>query len=218
AEGKRETTILDVRHIPATFEGRARVNVMNALAATAAAYASNVSLQTIRTGLRSFSTSFYHSPGRLNLMEAGGYRVIVDYCHNVPGMEQLTEFVRSLLPRRSVAMIAMPGDRRDEDMKRFAALAARTFDEIVIREDVHKRGREPGEAAEIIRQAVIATGMPETNVAIVLDEMEATHKVLSGASHDDLIVLLADHPEEVWNTVLSHTQSRHEEVAARSSD
>src|SRR5690606_2741018 len=39
-EGKRETAVLDVRYIPATFEGRARVNIKNALAAVAVAYAS----------------------------------------------------------------------------------------------------------------------------------------------------------------------------------
>ncbi|TVR68673.1 MAG: cyanophycin synthetase [Sphaerobacteraceae bacterium] len=208
AEGKRETTILDVLDIPATFEGRARVNVKNALAATAAAYASNISLPTIRTGLRSFSTSFFHSPGRLNLLEAGGYRVIVDYCHNVAGMRELTDFVHRLKPSRSIAMISMPGDRRDEDILKFGALAADAFDELVIREDHHLRGRDVGEVAKLLSKAVLENGYSEDQITIVLDELEATNSVMDRASQDDLIVLLADRPEEVWNAVVQRAQSR----------
>lgn len=215
AEGKRESTILNVLDIPATFEGRARVNVKNALAATAAAYASNISLQTIRTGLRSFSTSFYHSPGRLNLLEAGGYRVIVDYCHNVAGMRELTEFVNRLSPTRSVAMISMPGDRRDEDIRAFGKLAGESFDDIVIREDYHLRGRAEGEVAELLREAIIEDGKSPEHLKIVLNELDATEEVMARATQDDLIVLLADHPEEVWNLVTARTQARHGDVAAR---
>jgi cyanophycin synthetase len=217
AEGKRETIILDVRHIPATFEGRARVNVKNALAATAAAHASNVPLETIRTGLRSFSTSFFHVPGRLNLLEAGGYRVIVDYCHNVAGMQELSEFIRRLVPTRTIAMIAMPGDRRDEDIRRFGAIAAQTFDEVVIREDYHSRGREPGEVASILMQTLLENGVPDRRISVILNELEATSGVMDRASQDDLIVLLADHPDEVWEAVVSRTQTRQEELAAKSS-
>ncbi|MFW6074528.1 MAG: cyanophycin synthetase, partial [Chloroflexota bacterium] len=65
-EGRRETAVLDVNQIPATFEGRARANVKNVLAAVAAAHGLNCSVETIRTGMRSFSTSFYQTPGRLN--------------------------------------------------------------------------------------------------------------------------------------------------------
>jgi cyanophycin synthetase len=215
AEGKRETTVLNVVDIPATFEGRARVNVKNALAATAAAYASNISMQTIRTGLRSFSTSFFHSPGRLNLLEAGGYRIIVDYCHNVGGMVELTDFVGRLKPSRALAMISMPGDRRNEDIDEFGGLAASAFDEIIIREDYNMRGREPGEVAEFLRQSLEKHGYPADKVSIVLNELDATEELMRRATQDDLIVLLADRPDEVWNAVTARTQSRHDQMATR---
>jgi cyanophycin synthetase len=217
AEGKRETTILNILDIPATFEGRARVNVKNALAATAAAYASNISLQTIRTGLRSFSTSFFHSPGRLNLHDAGGYRVIVDYCHNVAGMRELTDFVSRLSPSRALAMISMPGDRRNEDIEQFGAIAAKAFDEIIIREDYHPRGREQGEVAQLLQKALEREGFPSRRISIVLNELEATEEIMRRAEQDDLVVLLADHPEEVWNAVVSRTHARHDEFATRTS-
>ena len=78
---------------PATFSGRARMNVQNSLAAAAAAFAAGAPLHDIRQGLRTFSTNYYLSPGRLNEVEVNGVNVIVDYCHNAPGMRMLGDFV-----------------------------------------------------------------------------------------------------------------------------
>jgi len=205
AEGKRETAVLDVRHIPATFEGRARANVKNALAATGAAFGSNLPLEAIRTGLRSFSTSFYQAPGRLNLLEVGGYRVIVDYCHNPHGMEELAEFIRRMVPTRTIGMIAVPGDRRDEDVKRFTEVAAPVFDEFIIREDTNPRGRERGEVADLITQTLFENGVTHDRVSIVLNELDAAAAAMDRAKPDDLVVLLADKPAEVWELVVART-------------
>ena len=91
--GSRTMPVLYTHLIPATFGGRARMNVANALAAAAAAWASGAHLHDIRQGLRTFSTSFFQAPGRLNLLDVGGVRVVIDYCHNVDGMRQLADFV-----------------------------------------------------------------------------------------------------------------------------
>src|SRR3989442_11712283 len=94
--GPRTMPVLYTHLIPATFGGRARMNVANALAAAAAAWAAGAHLHDIRQGLRTFSTSFFQAPGRLNLLEIGGLRVIIDYCHNVDGMRQLADFVNRM--------------------------------------------------------------------------------------------------------------------------
>ena len=84
--GSRTMPLLYTHLVPATFGGRARMNVANALAAAAAAWAAGAHLHDIRQGLRTFSTSFFQAPGRLNLVDVGGVRVVIDYCHNVDGM------------------------------------------------------------------------------------------------------------------------------------
>lgn len=94
--GPRTMPVLYTHLIPATFGGRARMNVANALAAAAAAWAAGAHLHDIRQGLRTFSTSFFQAPGRLNLIDLGGVRVIIDYCHNVDGMRQLADFVERM--------------------------------------------------------------------------------------------------------------------------
>ncbi len=91
--GARDMQLAFTHLLPATFSGRARMNVQNSLAAAAAAFAVGAPLHDIRQGLRTFSTSYYLSPGRLNEIEVNGVNVIVDYCHNAPGMRALGDFV-----------------------------------------------------------------------------------------------------------------------------
>ena len=84
---EEETAILPAAEIPATMEGRIRVNIANALAATAAAIAQEVPLETIRAALRTFANSVAQTPGRFNLLEIDGRTVVLDYCHNLHGLE-----------------------------------------------------------------------------------------------------------------------------------
>ena len=179
--GSRTMPVLYTHLIPATFGGRARMNVANALAAAAAAWAAGAHLHDIRQGLRTFTTSFFQAPGRLNLLDVGGVRVVIDYCHNVDGMRQLADFVNRMMvdPQtkagrlgtgrgdtrtgRAIGVLGIPGDRRDEDQREYGALAAGAFDEVIVREDKNLRGRAPGEtAANVIEgvRAARAAGAP----------------------------------------------------------
>ena len=138
--------------------------------AAAAAFAAGAPLHDIRQGLRSFSTNYYLSPGRLNEVEVNGVNVIVDYCHNAPGMKMLGDFVDRVgeslessheLARPSrIGVIATAGDRRDEDMRELGHIAAQHFDVVIVREDVALRGRERGEVAELVVEGV-RTAMDE---------------------------------------------------------
>ena len=112
--GSRKMPVLYTHLIPATFGGRARMNVANALAAAAAAWAAGAHLHDIRQGLRTFSTSFFQAPGRLNLLDVGGVRVVIDYCHNVDGMRQLADFVNRMMvePQTKAGRIGTKGPRR----------------------------------------------------------------------------------------------------------
>src|SRR5438034_1518543 len=76
-EGRRTMPIAWVHQLPATFEGRARMMVANAMAAAGAAHAAGAHLHDIRQGLRSFSTSIYQAPGRLNLFDLNGAKILV---------------------------------------------------------------------------------------------------------------------------------------------
>lgn len=197
-EDRRETSLVLASQIPATFEGKARVNVANALAATAATVADDVQLDFIRQALRTFSSSFYQTPGRFNLLDLDGQRVVIDYCHNVSGLAALGDFVSRMEARRTVGVISLPGDRSDEDIRLFGELAAKTFDRIIIREDDNVRGREPGEIAQRLNESVLATGRSSDDIEIVLDELEACQLAVDTTEKDELVVLLVDKPLKIW--------------------
>jgi cyanophycin synthetase len=211
-QGRKSMPLVWTHLLPATFEGRARMNVQNALAATAAAWAAGAHLHDIRQGLRTFTTSYFMAPGRLNMFELDGYRVIVDYAHNPPAVRSLGEFVDSLaepsaegrrpmVTGQRIGVIATAGDRRDEDIVELGRTAAAYFDTMILREDANNRGRPRGQTAELIERGVrqaMAKGARAREVETILDELEATRRALDLGADGDVIVVCVDHPNEVW--------------------
>ena len=211
-QGRKNLPLVWTHLLPATFEGRARMNVQNALAAAAATWAAGAHLHDVRQGLRTFTTSYFMAPGRLNMFELDGYRVIVDYAHNAPAVSALGEFVdrlaepsasgrRALVTGQRIGVMATAGDRRDEDIVELGKIAATHFDTIIVREDANNRGRPRGETAALVERGVreaMAGGARCTSVETVLDEMEATRYALDMGHEGDVVVVCVDHANDVW--------------------
>jgi cyanophycin synthetase len=230
--GSRTMPLIYAHLIPATLGGKARVNVENALAAAAAAWAAGAHLHDIRQGLRTFTTSFFQAPGRLNEVQVSGFKVIIDYCHNVDGMRRLAEFVQLSMddgavpgrradgdgpsPRarnaRAIGVIGIPGDRRDDDQREYGALAAEAFDVIFVREDKNLRGRAPGEAAGHVLEGIRAAqerGARCRHAEPVLKEIEAAKSGMREARPGDLVVICADDSAAVYREAMALDRSPH---------
>ncbi len=190
--------------IPATLEGKALHNVANALAATAIAYSSGVSVENIKQGLRTFATSFYQAPGRLNVFDEHPFRVIVDYGHNPAALTAMRDLVARLRGshNRTIGVVAAPGDRRDQDIRDIGAITGNMFDLLIIKEDNDRRGRQHGSIAAMLREAAISAGMSEDRIITVLDELEAARYALGLAQPNDLVVIFADEITAVWKEVI----------------
>jgi cyanophycin synthetase len=191
-QGQVEAEIIEVNDVPITFEGHARFNVANALAAAAAGYALGLSLGDIRMGLQTFHPTPGQLPGRTNLIEADGVRCLIDYGHNVPALTALNQLVGSLTAKRRIAVASAPGNRRDEDLEALGAQLARMHDEVYICES-DPRGRQVGEAADLLRRGAQAEGA--SRVEIVMREYDAVEKAFDAAGEGDLLVLLVDDVE-----------------------
>ena len=92
--------------IPATLEGRALHNVQNAMFAAAIAFSLGIKLDAIRQGLRTFDTTFFQAPGRMNVFNEHPFKVLFDYGHNAHAVS------RDGGPR-AAARRHRPPDRRD---------------------------------------------------------------------------------------------------------
>ena len=225
--GRRVMQLAWTHLLPATFGGAACFNTANALAATAAAFAAGAPLHDIRQGLRTFVTSYYLSPGRMNLVDVNNVEVVVDYCHNAPGMRVLGEFVdtyaeakasRSELGKVSrIGVIATAGDRRDDDMRELGRVAARHFDVIIVREDVRLRGRARGATAALVAEGVREVADARCRqVEVVLEELTAVRNAMARANPGDLVVLCVDQHDVVMGELESLTHQA--QAGARSGE
>ena len=103
--------------IPATLEGRAIHNVQNAMFAAAMAFSLGIKLDAIRQGLRTFDTTFFQAPGRMNVFNEHPFKVVFDYGHNAHAVAAMAELAQRLdVTGRRIVVVAGPGDRRDEDL------------------------------------------------------------------------------------------------------
>jgi cyanophycin synthetase len=201
-DGDRHIPVTWTHLIPATIEGKARFNVENALAAAAVAFSLGCTLEHIKQGLRTFSTTFFQAPGRCNIFDEHPFRVIVDYGHNPAAMRKMGELVRELRKRRTIGVVAAAGDRRDEDIRELGQVAGASFDVIIAKEDRDLRGRPAGEAAELLCAGARAAGLANDKVLAVLREDEAIEHALAMAEPADLVVIFADEPAAAWKRVI----------------
>jgi cyanophycin synthetase len=201
-DGERHRLIA-AAEIGATLGGIADFNVQNAMAAAAMAIAHGIEYDTIRDALSGFASSFEQNPGRLNVHDGHGFRVVLDYAHNPAGLRALTRVTDQMRPhhRRCVGMVSIPGDRRDCDIREMGEIAAAAFDRIAFRERPDGRGREPGEIIALLTEGAIAAGFDPRAIDRILDEDDAVAHCLRIARRGDLVVLTPTHYERAWAQV-----------------
>ncbi len=190
--------------VPATLEGRATHNVQNAMFAAAMAFSMGVKLEDIRHGLRTFQTSFFQAPGRMNVFDEHPFKVIVDYGHNAPAVDLMSQLAQRLdVAGRRLVVLAAPGDRRDQDILDISRAAAGRFDHYICRRDDRLRGRGNDEVPRLLRDGLLANDVPADHIDMVPDEREAHEHALRLARPGDLVLLFADALTRTWKQVIN---------------
>jgi cyanophycin synthetase len=198
--------------IPATLEGRAMHNVQNAMFAAAMAFSMGLKLEDIRHGLRTFDTTFFQAPGRMNIFDEHPFKVILDYGHNPAAVEAMCQLTDRLeVAGKRIVVLAAPGDRRDEDIAEIGRMAAGRFDRYILRRDDSLRGRKPEEVPHLLRDALLANGVPAERILVIPDEQTAVDTALREAQPGDLLLVFADAITRSWKQVIQF----HPEAPAR---
>ncbi|MCU9840148.1 cyanophycin synthetase [Ruegeria sp. WL0004] len=189
--------------IPATLEGKALFNVQNAMFAAAMAYSFEVDLDNIRHGLRTFDTSYFQAPGRMNVYDEHPFKVILDYGHNPAALGAMAELAdRMEIKGRRLCVVSMPGDRRDQDVVDAAAALAGHFDHFICKADDRRRGRGHDEIPQMLRQALMQNGVDDTAITVIPDEVEAVNAGLGMAAPGDLLVIFGDDTTRCWKQII----------------
>jgi cyanophycin synthetase len=189
--------------IPATMEGRALHNVQNAMVAASMAYALGIKLDAIRQGLRTFDTTFFQAPGRMNVFNEHPFKVLFDYGHNAHAVGAMADLAQRLdVSGRRIVVLAGPGDRRDEDLVAIADAVAGRFDHYICRRDDGLRGRDGDEVPRIQAKALLAQGVQESAISIIPDEQKAIDAALRMGQPGDLLLVFADALTRSWKQII----------------
>ncbi len=189
-------TIAEVSSIPITFEGKATFNVQNSLAAVAACVALDTDLDSIKNGLLTFQSSTTQNPGRMNILDVGKIKVMIDYGHNRPAVEALSEVLDDLTEGEKIVVCQGTGNRPTEDIIDFGRGIGNIYDKVIIN-DADPRYRKVGETAELVKQGVLDAGLPEERIEVIIDELESIDRGLEIANDGDLLVVQPCEIQEV---------------------
>jgi cyanophycin synthetase len=188
--------------IPATLEGRATHNVQNAMFAAAMAFSLGIKLEAIRQGLRTFDSTFFQAPGRMNVFNEHPFKVLFDYGHNAHAVAALADLAQRLdVTGRRIVVLAGPGDRRDEDLIAIARAVAGRFDHYICRRDDNLRERKPDEVPRIQAAALRAAGVSDAAISVIPDEQEAINAALNMGLPGDLLLIFADALVRSWKQI-----------------
>ncbi len=203
AQGSREERLIAVDDLPLTYGGRISFEVENALAALGAAWAMGVRRSTLTARAVSFSTDMNKVPGRFNVLDVNGGKVVVDYGHNAHSLRAMIEAMDIFPHRRKIATYSMAGDRRDCDLVNIGELLGEHFDYVILYEDHSVRGREPGEISALMRIG-LERGRRVKHIEEVVGAIAAMEHSLNQVRPGDLLLMQADEIDESVDFVRSY--------------
>jgi cyanophycin synthetase len=201
-KGTWKIRVIKVTEVPLTYGGKAVHNIMNCLPAVLSAYFwRNIGIEDIKLALQTFIPSVAHTPGRLNLFQFKNFKFLVDFAHNPAGLELLCDFVNKLEGSPKVGIISGTGDRRDDDIKELGRISGRHFDEIIIRQDKHLRGRSAEEMVNLLVEGIKETQQKEIPLTIIYNEKEAIMYAYNTAKPGSLVTIMCDVVSEALDLI-----------------
>jgi UDP-N-acetylmuramoyl-L-alanyl-D-glutamate--2,6-diaminopimelate ligase len=172
-----------------------RFNVLNSLAAIAAASAIGIEVRSAVVALANAP----HVPGRLEAAPVKRqYRVFIDYAHTDDALINVIKTLRELSPRRLIVVFGCGGNRDTAKRPKMGAAVDQLADWGIITSD-NPRKEEPEAIIEEIKQ-----GFRGQNYEVIVDRREAIFKAVTMAQPRD-IVLIAGKGHEAYQEFADHT-------------
>jgi len=202
-KGTWKIRVEKIVNIPLTFRGKAAFMIQNILPAVLASFIRNFDIGDIRLALDTFIPSPVQTPGRMNIFEFKKFTVMVDYAHNPAGFQAIAKFLEKIDASPKIGVIAGVGDRRDEDIILLGTLAAKMFDEVVVRQDRNLRGRSEKEIIELMVQGMHSVD-PKKKHTVIPNEPEAIDFAFKNAKKGSFIVICSDVVPDALDQIMKY--------------
>ena len=180
--------------IPITLNGKLTFNVENILAVCGALVGLQVDYCMIKKGIESFFIDSQENLGRFNCYMANGVNIILDYGHNIEGYRAVLSSIKSMKHGKIHGVVGIPGDRGNEVAIKIGSICSQFLDNIIIKEDKDKRGRDIGEVSKLIQQGV-KSSHKKMQSKIILDEIDAFKRAMIEAKVGDTIIVFFEEIE-----------------------
>jgi cyanophycin synthetase len=204
-KGNWKLRVDKVVNIPLTFGGKAVFMIQNVLPAILTAFIRNFKMEDIRLALETFIPSPVQTPGRMNMFQFRKFTVMVDYAHNPAGFQAIARFLEKVEAKPKIGIIAGVGDRRNEDIIGLGQLAAKMFDEIIIRQDRNLRGRTEQEIIDLIIQGIKSINENKP-IKVIPQEREAINYALKNAKKGSFITICSDVVPDALQQVMQYKE------------
>ncbi|MGL4763385.1 MAG: cyanophycin synthetase [Sarcina sp.] len=193
----KEYKICDYRYMPLTIDGMLKHNIYNALAACGALVGVGMDYVIISKGFLKFKSDEVFNSGRFNIYNVEGREIIFDYGHNIGGYKAIIESLEAMGRKNVSAVIGVPGDRSNSNIKRIGSLSAESFSKIYVKEDKDRRNRNPNEVAELLVDGIKEIRDDLKNVSVILDENEALEAAFNDSNEGDTIIVFYEEYKNV---------------------
>ncbi|RPJ00744.1 MAG: cyanophycin synthetase, partial [Chloroflexi bacterium] len=197
ATGEAQVDLVELDRVPFTLGGKIDFQVANALAAVGAAWAAGLNPAMIGRALTTFQTDTRMVPGRFNVQEINGVELLLDYGHNPAALKALGEAVQVMELRRTIMVITLPGDRRDEDIVASTRATLPYVDAYVLYDSLDLRGRRQDEIPLMMRAA-----LPENIPAqLTRSPRDGILKGWQSAQPGDRLIIILDEVDEALEII-----------------
>lgn len=196
-----ELPFIEVKNIPAAINGILKHNISNSMAAIAGAIGMGISTESIIAGLSTFRSDSVNNPGRFNIHDVNGIKVVLDYGHNIDGYRMVIDSLLQMKTGCLIGVIGTPGDRTDSSTITIGNMCGNCFDRIYIKEDRDRRGREPGAVAALLERGCRMGSIKPSEILIELDEEKALEKAILGASPGDIVIAFFEEYQPLMDVI-----------------
>ncbi|WP_432713724.1 cyanophycin synthetase [Pedobacter sp.] len=180
-----------VTHVPLTFGGSVDFMIQNVLAATLATFLYGYKTEDIRMSLETFIPSAAQTPGRMNIFKFKEFQILVDFAHNPDGFTGIKNYLKTIEATEHVGVISATGDRRDEDIRETARIAAQMFDKIILCQEKYLRGRNQQDLIDLLLEGIYEI-KPNMQVIINNSGDKTLQYIIATAKSGSFYTILSD--------------------------